>query len=221
MNKIVLTIFAALVLVGCQNTTSTTADQATPAGSETSETVAIDQQGADITETADLPDASLYHLDEEWETQAEDKVTLADLRGKVQMISMIYTLCDGACPRIVADMKMLKDEFEEAGGDGSDMEFVLVTMDPDHDTPEVLREFAEEQNLDSKWTLLRGSDDQTREFAAVINSKYKKLEDSEHFTHSNLITILDRDGVVMHQQEGLGMPTDKGVEVLKELLSKS
>lgn len=164
-----------------------------------------------------LPENSLYQLEGEWETGTGEKVALADFRGKVQMVSMIYTTCQGACPRIVADMKALQEAMSEQTG--GEIEFLLVTMDPENDNPEALQRFAEEQRLGPEWRLVRGSENQTQEISAVLNSKYRKLEGSTDFAHSNLITILNKDGVIIHQQEGLGVPVEGGVEVLEGLVT--
>jgi len=53
------------------------------------------------------------------------------------------------------------------------------------------------------WVLLHGDEEGIRDLAMVLNVKYKKQPDGS-FTHSNMITMLDRNGVIRAQSEGLG-----------------
>jgi len=55
---------------------------------------------------------SLYHLTSHWITQEGETITLQDLKGKVQVLAMVYTTCQYACPRIVADLKEIQSKCE-------------------------------------------------------------------------------------------------------------
>jgi protein SCO1/2 len=159
----------------------------------------------------DLPPAdgaiagmSLHHLDAPWLDQHGDTLRLADLAERVQVVALVYTTCGQACPRIVAEMKQIESAVPDAG-------FVLVSIDPERDTPEQLARFAEGARLDpARWTLLTGSDGALLELAAVLGVRYRRISETD-FMHTNALSVLDRDGVVRHQQlgfDGVGATID-------------
>ena len=81
--------------------------------------------------------------------------------------------------------------------------FVLVSIDPARDTPQALLKYAEERNLNtSRWSLLTGSNDEVMELAMILGFKYTS-NDNGGFTHTNLISFLNKSGEIIHQNEGL------------------
>jgi protein SCO1/2 len=80
--------------------------------------------------------------------------------------------------------------------------FVLVSFDTARDTPAALAAYRTQRNLDDQWTLLHGNDDSVRELAALLGVKYKQEADGA-FSHSNLITVLNPRGEIVHQRAGL------------------
>jgi protein SCO1/2 len=79
---------------------------------------------------------------------------------------------------------------------------VLVSFDTARDTTEVLAHYRAQRQLDANWIILRGSDDAVRELAALVGVKYKQEADGS-FAHSNLVTILNAQGEIVHQRQGL------------------
>ena len=74
--------------------------------------------------------------------------------------------------------------------------------------PEALKKFASARDLDpSRWRLYHGDRAAVRELAMVLGIRYKKDARGD-FDHSNVISILDREGVIRHQQVGLGQEPD-------------
>jgi protein SCO1/2 len=88
--------------------------------------------------------------------------------------------------------------------------FVLVTLDTERDTPAALRDYRRIQKLPENWTLLRGSPDDVLELAALLGVKFAK-DARGGFAHSNIITVLDAGGEVIHQQIGLNQETGETV----------
>jgi protein SCO1/2 len=145
---------------------------------------------------------SVYDLERDWRNQRGESVRLASLRGRPQVIAMIYTHCATTCPFTVAEMKRIERESPVNAG------FVLVSLDPARDDPARLAMFASERGLDPKrWTLLDGSDDAVRELANVLGVQYRRLS-REELAHSNALTLLDADGVVTYQHAGLDASTE-------------
>ena len=153
--------------------------------------------GAKVT-TLSTERYSVYDLDRVWRNQRGELVRLASLRGRPQLVAMIYTHCSTTCPFTVAEMKRIERESPREAG------FVLVSLDPARDDPARLAEFARERGLDAgRWTLLDGSDDAVRELATVLGVRYRRLS-PEELAHSNALTLLDANGVVAYQHAGLG-----------------
>jgi protein SCO1/2 len=157
---------------------------------------------AGVAAAAALSEYSLYDLPSAWRDQRGDTLHLADLAGRVRVVAMVYTSCTTTCPLIVADLK--KIEAALPAGRRGDVGFVLVSIDPERDTPGRLAEWAAQARLDpARWTLLAGDDDAVRELAASIDVRYLAQPDGE-LAHTNGLTVLDRTGAVAHRQTGLG-----------------
>ena len=153
-----------------------------------------------------LADTSVYGLDIAWRDQDDRTFSLASLRGSATVALMFYGTCQSACPVLVRDV--LRVEAALSADARAHTRFVLVTSDPETDTPARLRALAEEKQLDlSRWTLLRASPDDVRTFATVLGVQFSRVGPSE-FTHSNVITLLDARGEVSAQLEGLQQPVD-------------
>jgi protein SCO1 len=172
------------------------------------------EQAIQALPAAELGDMSLYQLESEWQTEDNETIQLADLQGKVQLVAMMYTSCTYTCPRIVADLKRIEagiDKYKEVG-------IVLVTMDPANDTPEKLQEFARENKLDpNRWQLLTSNDESIQELAVLLNMKYKKSPNGD-IAHSNIISVLNAQGEIIYQQEGLGKDPDETVKSIEAQL---
>jgi len=163
-----------------------------------------------------ISDESIFNLTSKWNTQNGTEIQLKELKGKTLVMVMIYTTCKAACPRLTADMRnidaKIPSELKE------DVEFVLVSIDPENDTPERLKEFAEENFLtDKNWTLLQGTESGVREFANVLAVKYKQISPLD-FSHSNIISVFNPNGELVHQQEGLGVDNKETITKIIETI---
>ena len=162
--------------------------------------------------SVELPELSIYNLPATWTTQDGEDIELQELRGKVLVMVMIYTSCKAACPRLVADMRNI--EKQVPAEDLDKVQFIMVSIDPENDTPEKLKEFSKENVMeDDHWMFLRGTPEDTREFAAVLAVNYKKITPVD-FSHSNIISVFDTRGVMVHQQEGLGVDNEETIEAI-------
>ena len=131
---------------------------------------------------------------------------------------MIYTTCKAACPRLVADMRNIESQVPDQFL--NDINYVMVSIDPETDTPERLKEFAIENLMDGEqWTFLQGSVSDVREFANVLAVKYKEISPMD-FSHSNIISVFNVQGELEHQQEGLGVDNSETLSKIIELQNK-
>ena len=157
---------------------------------------------------------SIFNLTSKWNTEEGKQIELKDLKGKVLVMVMIYTTCKAACPRLVADMQNISKQIP--ANKKNDIQYILVSIDPEHDTPQKLKEFAIKNYMDgNEWTFLQGNLDSVREFANVLAVKYKEIAPMD-FSHSNIISVFDQNGNLVHQQEGLGVDNKETVEKIIE-----
>lgn len=156
---------------------------------------------------------SIFNLSSKWNTEEGKSIKLKQLKGKVLVVVMIYTTCQSACPRLVADMKNIAAQMPESKKEK--IQYVLVSIDPKNDTPEKLKAFAQINKMDAdEWTFLQGNENSVREFANVLSVKYKEIEPMD-FSHSNIISVFDTNGNLVHQQEGLGVDNKETIEAIK------
>ncbi|AJA67683.1 SCO family protein [Myroides odoratimimus] len=180
---------------------------------ETKATEEQPQATEQTTESQEISDLSIYNLPSTWTTQDGKDIELKDLQGNVLVMVMIYTSCKAACPRLVADMRNIEERVK--GKNADKVKYVLVSIDPQVDTPERLKAFAKENQMDGpQWVFLRSTEEDTREFAATLAVNYKKISPID-FSHSNIISVFNTKGELDYQQEGLGIdyaPTVKEIE---------
>jgi protein SCO1/2 len=169
--------------------------------------------------TKKISELSIYNLPSKWTNQNGQDIEMKDLRGKVLVMVMIYTSCKAACPRLVADMRNIESRLPE--NIKGNVELVLVSIDPEVDTPKRLKAFSIENKMEGdQWLFLRSTEENTREFAAVLAVNYKKISPLD-FSHSNIISIFDAEGELAYQQEGLGVNSDETIKKITEEAVKS
>lgn len=155
-----------------------------------------------------------YDLSGEWHTQTDKPVMLASLRGKVRVVTMGFTRCKFACPRIFHDMQKVETAL---GADADKVGFTFLSIDPQHDTPAAMAaKMAELKMSGERWTFLSAPDDIVQQLAVALNFKFQLVEG--FFAHSNLIAVLDEDGNVIHREESLGADIEPTVSSVRQLL---
>jgi protein SCO1/2 len=96
--------------------------------------------------------------DFELATQDGTPLRRSDLRGKVLLVSFVFTTCNGSCPATTHRMSLIQRELREQGlwKDGR-VRFLSITLDPARDTPEILRNYMRLYDADpANWTFLTG-----------------------------------------------------------------
>lgn len=153
---------------------------------------------------------SVFHLPSKWNTQHGNELELSDLKGHVVVMVMVYTSCQASCPRLVADMRHL--DYQLPDKYTKKTKFVLISIDPEIDTPEKLMAFSKENEMtDDQWLFLQGSVETVQEVAVILGMKYKKISPID-YSHSNIISVFDQRGVLAYQKEGLGIENDETVQ---------
>ncbi len=119
--------------------------------------------------------------------------TLADFRGKVVVIFFGFAQCPDVCPTTLSELAAVA---RELGKDADRMQVLFVTVDPERDTPEVLRQYV--PSFDPRFLGLYGDAEATARAAKAFKIFYQKqpLKDSTTYSvdHSAGTYILDREG---------------------------
>lgn len=158
-------------------------------------------------------ESSIYQVNSNWKNQFGNGINIGDLKGKTQVFAMIFANCTYACPIIANDMRKIEQSLSKE--ELQNVQFTLVSIDPERDTPERLKKFASDQELNlGRWQLLTGERNDIDDLAALTGFRYKKENDGS-FSHSNIITILNKDGEIIHQQVGLNQDITKTVKIVK------
>lgn len=162
---------------------------------------------------AELPGSSLFHLNSAWTNANGAPFRLPELRGRPSVVVMFYGDCTTACPLLVKTAQDIEAALPtELQGEVS---FVMVTFATQADTPAKLKAYAASKDLDRDgWHWLVGSDLQTRQLATLLGVQYRDLGNGM-FAHSNVVTVLDADGVPAARLEGLGVDIAPAVEALQ------
>ena len=147
---------------------------------------------------------SVYVLAAPLVDQRGRTVGLDLFRGHPVLISMFYANCPDACPLLIADLQRMERELPPRIN--ADLRIVLVSLDPERDTPDALQALARTRQVDeARWRLLRAPEDTVRDIAALLGVKYRRLPDGS-FNHSSVITLLDPDGAVVARDDAIGGP---------------
>jgi protein SCO1/2 len=134
-------------------------------------------------------------------------VALADLRGKVVAVTFIYTSCTDTCPMLTALMARVQDQLGQDFGER--IAFVSITVDPDRDTPEVLKQYADTFGADLKgWAFLTGAPAAIRDVTHRYGVFAAKTANGD-VDHTFLTSIVDRNGVLRVQYLGVRFDPDE------------
>jgi protein SCO1 len=147
-------------------------------------------------------------------TQDGQGLSLQDLRGKVVAVTFIYTNCADTCPLLMTKMVKLQSRF---GTDfGSRVFFVAVTVDPERDTPEVLKRYAQAHGADlTGWAFLTGAPADLLQVTRRYGIYYKKTPRGD-VDHTFLTSLIDQRGTLRVQYMGVRFDPE---ELLRDLQS--
>jgi protein SCO1/2 len=141
--------------------------------------------------------------------QAGRAVRLSGFQGQLVAVDFIYTRCPlpDVCPRLSANFARLQKRY--AGR----MVLLSITLDPRHDTPEVLAEYAGRWRADSHtWLFLTGSEDDIRKVAGHFGVVYWPEEGA--ITHTSSTAIIDRAGKLAALVEGTSFSSQQLIDLV-------
>jgi protein SCO1/2 len=155
---------------------------------------------------APLPRDSVYQLPLQLTDQAGRTSDWRGRRGKPQLVSMLYTSCQYICPLIVDSGKAVEKHLTAT--QQRNLGILLVSMDPERDTPAALQSVVDKRRLDTaRWTLASPPAAEVRAVAGVLGIRYRQLADGE-FNHTSALVLLDADGRILARTEQVGSRPD-------------
>ena len=153
------------------------------------------------------PSASLYQIQAPLIAQDGRAIKLDVYRGKPVLVTMFYAGCQATCPVIIDTLRSVEHKLNAA--QLADLRVLLVSIDPEHDTPEALAALARERRIDTaRWTLARADENDVRQIAAALGLQYRRLPDGQ-FSHATQISVLDARGEILAQSAQLGTADEK------------
>jgi protein SCO1/2 len=130
--------------------------------------------------------------------QTRAMVDLAELRGKVVLLTGIYASCGFTCPMIMAEAKRVAAGLTPA--ECRDLRVIAVTLDPGHDTPEVLNRLAEAQGLAPPlWHFVTGEPREVERTLDLMGVSRSRDPATGVIDHANLFMLVDRRGRVAYR----------------------
>jgi protein SCO1 len=162
---------------------------------------------------------------------------LSQTRGKVVVMGIIYTNCSDICPLITSRMRQIQQKVQAAGVTDQ-IQLVSFTVDPEHDSPSVLKQFGTAFQVDwANWALLTGSSDQVQMLVkglkvyvervyyidgtpvseSVFNASASKNASYE-VNHTDRLFLIDRKGNVRALLPGSQTNVDEAIPLIQQLV---
>lgn len=137
--------------------------------------------------------------------QEGDTITNEDYKGKVYLVEFFFTTCPTICPIMNKNLLEIQDEFENR----KDFGIASFTIDPTHDTPQVLAEYAEDYDITNpNWNLMTGD---REKIYALANKGFGLYagEDTDAaggFAHQGMFALVDQEGYIRSRSDQFGNP---------------
>jgi protein SCO1 len=142
-------------------------------------------------------------------------VRSGELRGRVLIVSFVFTTCAEACPLVTAQLARTQSRIRAEKLDGR-VRFVSITLDPATDRPDVLRRYAEAYGLDlASWHLLTGPAD---DVGRVVRAFGLTAVARERTVHGSLVVLVDEKGRIAERRTDLELDPDRLLGSLRKLL---
>ncbi|MBD3723204.1 MAG: SCO family protein [Flavobacteriaceae bacterium] len=137
--------------------------------------------------------------------QDDKKISDKDYLGKVYVIEFFFSTCPTICPKMNQNMLKIQDEFLNE----KDFGIVSITINPDYDTPKVLKEHAEILGVKhANWNFLTGNKDYIYELANKGFNMYagENKKAMGGFEHSGMFALVDKEGNIRCRTDQYGNP---------------
>jgi protein SCO1/2 len=145
--------------------------------------------------------ANLYDLPNMFTDDQARQVRLSEWRGKPMIVTMEYSNCRFMCSTTFSQMQALQAAADEQH---NPIDFMIISLDPDNDTPEAWRQYRQTKNIErANWHLLTGSRATTKQIAALLGIKYWSMD--EHILHDFKVVRLNANGAIEKEITAYGV----------------
>jgi len=137
--------------------------------------------------------------------QNNDTITNATYRGKVYVVEFFFTTCPSICPIMSQNMLLVEKEYLKNPNVG----FASITINPEYDTPEVLKTYAQTYGMTHRnWHLMTGERSKIYELANKGFNLYvgEAPEVEGGFEHSGYFALIDQEGNIRSRKDVNGNP---------------
>ncbi|REG84464.1 SCO family protein [Algoriphagus antarcticus] len=166
---------------------------------------------------------TVYHkiADFSFTNQEGKTISNADVNGKVYVADFFFTTCPTICPIMKKEMLRVFDKF----GDNPNFKILSHTIDPNHDTQEVLKDYAQKLGVedDNTWNFLTGDSEKIYEIGqtSYITTAQADQNEPGGFLHSGAFLLIDQKGHIRGVYDGTKADqVDKLIADIPKLLGK-
>jgi len=141
----------------------------------------------------------------EFINQEGDTITNEDYNGKVYLVEFFFTTCPTICPIMNKNLVEIQNEFKS----NNDFGIASFSIDPNHDTPEVLAEYAENYGIEHpNWNLMTGNRDNIYNLANKGFGLYagEDAQAAGGFAHQGMFALVDQEGYIRSRKDQFGNP---------------
>jgi cytochrome oxidase Cu insertion factor (SCO1/SenC/PrrC family) len=161
---------------------------------------------------------------------------ISQTRGKIVVLSPIYTHCTDICPLTTAKMKLIQEQIKIVGL-SNEVQLITFTVDPERDSPEVLKQYSGRFNIDSgNWIFLTGSSDQIQKLIKGLSLYVERVYDiggtaipesalprpptgtSYDVNHTDCLFIIDRQGNVRALPPGSQTNVNDDIQLIQQIM---
>jgi protein SCO1/2 len=140
------------------------------------------------------------------ENQNAEKVDHASLEGRVWIADFIFTRCGGPCPDMAIQMKKLHAKLSKEG-----VGFLSFSVDPQYDTPEILKRYIKKLEIDdTHWFFLTGDQEKIHELSiqhfllgVTEIPEEQRVTIEQGFNHSTKFALVDKEGFLRGYYDSL------------------
>ncbi|MDH4121777.1 MAG: SCO family protein [Deltaproteobacteria bacterium] len=150
----------------------------------------------EISGNADYQEGNIYDVPGIWTDQDGKQFTLAQFRGSPSAVVFFYTNCPDVCPVTVKELSNAMPKL--SGPLKTRLQVIMISMDPEKDTPQAMKAYAKKLGLDPhQWHLLRGEELPIKKVAGLFYFLIKPMEDKiHHFEHHKMVGVVDDTGLI-------------------------
>ena len=126
-----------------------------------------------------------------------ETISREDMEGKVWVADFIFTTCTMACPIMTGNMNLIHKSFK----DDNNVRIISISVYPEYDTPEVLKEYASRYNANTdRWHFLTGPEESVKN---IIKTGFKIGDYEDIIFHSEKFALVDVRGNIRGYYSGM------------------